>query len=452
MLIMTTGLMEFSFIFAVITGLITFLASPFPFVQALVTFWSAFLIGFVTQGRRVIWQVLGYFLAWLMVFLYSFQVFINAESFHLSSLWSIMVGPKDVKEWFIFCLFFGSSVGLWIGGWLFFRRPLDYRTICNRFDVGIGAFFFLFLIQAGVDIQEPVYYYLLLAFFLFSVLSIGLARAQGKGKRVYLQGYRGIGPLLSFAALILFGGVSAALLFLPYMTMAAQKGFEVLKGVGNAITPFLLAIVRFLFGFGFRPDTSSNITPPDELGLVPPVEPGPMASLIERILSWGLIGFVVLAILVFLGWGVYRLIGWLLSQPPEERSFFWIQVRTWIIDQWNRIVSRFRRRRYSRPSVVYYRNLLRWGRVSGVGLQEWETPWEYGHRLSCRFPQLEREIKVIVDAFCTEAYGTKLLPKHKSVHVKEAWSILRSPVQWASRLQVLVRDGRSGLDYPTWSE
>ena len=126
--------------------------------------------------------------------------------------------PRAPLEWVIFVLIVIWTLLFWIGGCAQARRQRAYFTVCARFDIGIAAFFCLFLTKlvllekGGIKVDDPLSSALIFPFFLLSFLAIGMARIEHKTHKVFLPGYRSIGIIATFMATVVLS-VGAVILF-----------------------------------------------------------------------------------------------------------------------------------------------------------------------------------------------------------------------------------------------
>ena len=285
---------------------------------------------------------------------------------------------------------------------------------------------------------------LLFPFFLFSLLAVGMARNRSSAHRDFLSGYRGIGMIVSFTVVVLAFGAGLVLLFLPYLSAAAEMGYGLLKSAAAPLGPIIVAIIKFLFTHDRIRQAPAFSTPggaegPSRL----PMENSWWVEIVGKILGWGFLGLgvVIAAILCVLTlWFLFR---WLFSatKKSEETRVQWNLMLLWLTDIWsafflcwNKIVSMARG---CRDAVDLYRGLLTWGRHSGMPHSHCETPREYGLRLSHRFPELGREIQAIAEAFNREVYGEMVLDAQQFTTARAARNRLRSPIYWPSRFKSL---------------
>jgi hypothetical protein len=424
---------------------------PFPLPEAMGTFALAAIFTAASRGRgwRVIQilglQLLGFVLASLRI-IYVFNY--PSEAF-LNSGWVIDVfnRPRDPLEWVILILILFWVPVFWMGGVTLARRSTSHLTLCSRFDLGVAAFFLLLLVEllirvkGGVEIQDPTTHLLLFPFFIFGLTAIGLARNQGSGQRDYLSGYRQTGVILSFTFVVLLFGTGLVLLFLPYLTLAAELGYDVLKTITEPLGPVLVSIVRFIFGNWRNQPINAGGQPGESQGdALPPAESSPWTEFFGFVL-FGLAGLVFLAIV---GFALFHLFRWLLSRTSSSKDpriktnlvSLWIaRIRLLLSFLWSRILLRIQGQK---GTVQLYASLLVWGHHSGLPHFISETPNEYGLRLGRRFPALKKEIGVITKAFNQEIYG-EMVPEDQQLKIAQlAWRKLCSPFLWPIRLRSLV--------------
>ena len=445
--------MELSWLYAWATFIMaSILHRPFPLPEAIGTFALATVLTLVVRGRgwRVILilglQVFGFLLATSRIV----HVFFYGPHPFLSQLWLLECfrQPKDPLGWFILVIILFFALLFWVGGVTLARRSAAYLTVCTRFDLGVAAFFcllltkFLLLVRGGIDIQDPTTELLLFPFFVFSLLAIGMARNRSSAQRDFLSGYQGIGVIVSFTVVVLAFGAGLVLLFLPYLSLAADMGYGVLKSAAAPLGPILVSIIRFLFIHSrSRPGTASPSSSSDEAEFVSSTESSWWTELFEKVFSWGFLGLGVLIALILCGLGMWYLFRWLFSRTTKSRKtqIQWSLISLWaallwsaLLHFWDKIV---RRVKGYRSAVQLYSALLNWGRHSGLPHFLSETPTEYGVRLRHQFPTLNREIGLIAKAFNKEVYGEILLDEQQFTMAKLAWRRLRSPIHWPSRFK-----------------
>jgi hypothetical protein len=453
LLFLAMGGTELSWLCAWATFLTTaILHHPFPFQEAIGTFALAAVLTLLSKGKgwRVVYvlgiQLCGFILAALRI-AYVFNSWSNP---FLSQAWltEFFNAPRGPWEWFHLILVLFWALLFWLGGVTLARRSIGYSTLCSRFDLGIAAFFLLFLtrslllIKGGIRVEDPVSQLLLFPFFLFSLLSIGLVRNQSTTPRNFLSGYQSIGIIISFTLVVLLFGTALVLFFLPYLTLSAEVGHSILKTVARPLAAILVSVLRFIYFHGSIQQEKSSPPPKEGAGnLFSSGESSWWTELLEKILLWvfgSLIGLIALAAF---GVAVFYLFRWLLSRTSSsrKRQSSWYLISLWverlriILLSWLRRIGR-RVKGYRRGAPLYMA-LLSWGRRSGIPHFPNETPKEYGSRLNHHFPALKREIELIIDAFNREVYGEITLDEQQLGRAQFALRRLRSPLRWPLRIK-----------------
>jgi hypothetical protein len=431
---------------------VSILNRPFPLPEAIGTFALATAITLFSKGKgwRVIYilgiQVFGFLLAALR-FVYIFN---SWSSSFLSQLWvkEFFSTPRGPLEWFNFILVLFCALLFWIGGATLARRSMAYSKICSRFDLGLAAFFLLFLIKflllvkGEIKVDDPMSSLLVFPFFVFSLLAIGMVRNRTAASRDFLPGYQGIGVTLSFTVVVFLFCAGLVLFFMPYLTLAAEVGHGILKTATKPLGPILVSVLRFIFMHGVnRPEPSSPPIKEPVVEIVSPAEHSWWMDLLEKILGWVFGGLLGLIVLIVAGVALFLLFRWLLSRTPtrQRRQSIWFSVVLWV-DRFRLFLFSFwkwirYRAKHDERGGRLYEALLSWGRRSGLPHFLSETPSEYGLRLKDRFPALKEEISLIVEAFNQETYGDILLNEIQLSITQSAWHRLRSPLLWPLRLK-----------------
>jgi hypothetical protein len=453
LLFFVSGGMELSWLYAWATFLtISTLRQPFPLKEAISTFVLATIVTLVSKGKgwRVVYilglQGFGFMLTALRI-VYVFNPW-PYSFWNQTWLIGFFNTPRNPLEWLLLFLLLFWAIMFWARGVTLARRSIDYTTVCARFDLGLAAFFILFLtkflllIKGGIKIDDPESQLLLFPFFIFGLLAIGLVRNRSTAPRDFLPGYQGIGLILSFAVAVLLFSAGLILFFFPYLTTAAEMGHGIIKSVADPLGPILVSVLRFLFMRGtIRPENASPQPEGSTGDFVSPVESSWWTALLEKILGWGLGTIIGLTILIIVGLAIFYLLRWLFSKTSvsQKKQSSWylislwaIRLREFLVFCWRKIV---RRAKGYRGPVHLYAALLTWGRHSGLPHFLSETPAEYGLRLQYRFPPLKTEIELIIEAFNQEVYGEIILDSEQCAIAEFAWRRLRSPLHWPSRLK-----------------
>ncbi len=445
--------MELSWLYAwAMFLMMSILHRPFPFPEALGTFGLAAVLTFLSEGKgwRIIEVLLIQVFGFAVAALRTLYVAYSSPYSFFSPNWieAFFTMPRTPLDWIILVLIFILAFLFWISGVSLASRPASYSTLCSRFDLGLAAFFVLFLAkflilekaQGAVDTSSSSFF--LFPFFLFSLLGIGLVRNWSAASKDFLPGYRGIGVISSFTLVVLLFGAGLVLLFLPYLTWSAEVGYSILKTVAKPLGPILVSVLRFLFmGGKIRQEASSSRGETSPAPSSSPAETSWWSDFLEKILGWGLMGILALLLLVVCGIALFYLLRWLFSRTSARarsrapRRLFPLSVErlwTFLLSCWQALGRQVKG--YQRAFELYGA-LLTWGRHSGLPHFLSETPREYGIRLKGRFPALKREIDLIVEAFNLEVYGEIILNEERSAAVRLAFRRLRSPVHWPSRLK-----------------
>jgi hypothetical protein len=425
----------------------------FPFPEAVGSFALAALLTLFSMGRgwRIITVILLQALGFVPLLLRVVRIF-NSWTPSFSSLTWLMnpeVTTPGSQEWILFVLLVSWALCFWGGGMRLAWRTLDHDTLCSRFDRGLVAFFILFLakflfsVKGNIKLEEPVSEFLIFPFLVFSLLAIGLARNQGGAARDFLPGYRGVGVFLSFAVLVLLFGTGLVFFFLPYLTLAAEKGYVVLKTVAVPVGSILITVLRFIFGYANKDGLQAPPEkPPDKLPEMTPSGPLPWwLEFLGKILAWGIWILLGLLFLTLIAVAMYFLFQWLVSRTslnPEKRLprhtiFLWLEkLRLFLRSLWIRLARSIRG---YKGALQFYTALLAWGRRSGLPHFRSETPTEYELRLTRRFPSLGKDIALIVDTFNREVYGGIVSDETRLGAARSAWFRLRNPRYWPGRLK-----------------
>jgi hypothetical protein len=445
--------MELSWLYAWATYLTTsILNQSFPFSEAIGTFVLAAALTLFVKGKgwRILYILGMQIFGWILAALRIVYVFNSWSYSFINQTWLIEFfnTPRGPLEWVNLILVLFLTLMLWVGGVTLARRSTAYSTLCFRFDLGIAAFALLFLtkflllVKGGIQIEESISQFFLFPFFVFSVLAIGLVRNQSTTRRDFLPGYQGIGVILSFIVVVILFGTGLVLFFLPYLTLAAETGYGLLKTAAKPLGPILVSILRFIFLHGsLQPEKPS---PPTKGGIgdfVSPTESSWWVELLEKILTWVFGGVFGMMVLVISGLALFFLFRWLFSRTPLVRRsqgtwhpiLWWIErLRVFLLSCWKWVI---RRGKGHKGAVQLFTALLSWGRHSGLPHFLSETPREYGLRLKNRFPLLKKEIESIIEAFNQEVYGEINLNEQQLAIAGSAWHRLRSPFHWPSRLK-----------------
>ena len=452
-LVLTSAGMEIAWRYAWSSFLaFSILQHPFPLPVAISAFAAA---AYITRlsGRRnwrriqaALLHMAGFAFA---AFLIAYRLFFrDAQFFNGAWVADLILQPKAPQQWFILLLVLCCLLLFWLGGRSLEKSSRDYFTVCLQFDKGLGLLFLLLLIKflielkGGIRLEDPATGLLVIAFFLFSLLSIGLVRGRADAKKSFLAGYHAIGIILGFTTLVVLCGAALILLTFPYWTQIADSAHSVLKDAAEPLGPVIVKIIRFIFGRNrFQIETGSSGTAGADMNLVDPSPGSPVEVFLREVIGWGLagiLGLIAVGVFVFL---MNRLIRWLLEKntvgeiKPQSATWIFKLLSLFItIPQglWNRVL--YLLRGFDSAAAVYA-GVLCWGRRSGLPPVPSETAGEYGIRLKRQFPKLKEEIEMIIEAFNREVYGKIMIEKRSLAGIAAALNRMRSPRHWPSRMR-----------------
>jgi len=452
--------MELSWIYAWATYLtLSFLHRSFPFPETLGMFLLASVLTALPQGRgwRVI-EIAGlHFSGFVLAGLRMVYVFFGDPSHPFTNpawLAQFLNKSRSPLEWVI--LFFVAfwCLFLWVRGVGLVRKPFRYRTLTSRFDLGLAAFFLLFFtkllvkVKGGFMMEEDVSLFMVFSFLLFGLLGLAMARNPSEERKDFLPSFKGLGMILSFTLTILLVGSGLILFFRPYLSTLAEGAYQGVQMVARPMGWVLVSVLRWMFFRGIhRPEEALPL--PQEGAPGPSIstpETGAWFELLEKVIGWGLVGLLGMALVAALGVGLYFVIRFLLSKtsPSPKKDALWRFIPSgwaWLKAFFARLRRRvFQGRRGPAGAIHFFQDLLVWGRRSRTGRLQSETALEYGRRLKSRFPSLRREIDLIVTEFHQEVYGGFPLSHGRRVELRAALRCLQNPRHWPSRLKYWLRE------------
>jgi hypothetical protein len=444
--------MELSWLSACITFVDAALVNQaMPFLYAIAVFAVAALVGYLSLGRGwrnylVLLAQTAFLSGALMTSVYALCYSSHAI---FSYDWILLAfhGPHSQKEWAELILLCLSIVIYWIGGMSLARRQMTYYSVCTRFDIGLAAFFGLFLIELVIVAKGvggsggSLTIYPLFSFLLLGLIGIGMAKAHPSGSRSFLPGHAIVGVIASFAAAVLLIAASVTLFFLPVLQKTADVGYRAVAIGGRFIAPFVVGTLRFLFGpRNMRPDPPS----PSTTGTAALDHIFAPASwwgrVIEDMMQWGMKGLAALMLLVGAGLLVFFVARWLAARSAtgvghlkrDDQISWWSRLRLIFIALIAGIARLLTR---CASATDFYWALQSWGRRSGIPLRLTDTPAEFGNRLSRCHPMLTPNIETIVEAFNRQTYGNACITGIELAEAHSSLRSLRSPRHWARRLR-----------------
>jgi hypothetical protein len=449
LLILSCGAMEITWRYAWVFFLtLVILDHSWPLPETLAVFTMASLITVLTGHKS--WRmyqtlalhIAGFTIAALLTtyrFYYQHMPF-----FSISWIADWFKQLQEPRQWFIQLLVLACLLLFWLGARAMVQRPPNYFAVCLQFDKGLGALFLLLLIKfmvqkkGGILPEDPLTHYLLFAFFTFSLIAISLSRNQSDVRKSFRPGYHSIGIVLVFVSIVLIGSAVLTVLLLPYLTLMADSAQSVLKETTEPMGPVIVNLIRFIFSIGRHRRDSKVFGTSDSIGdqLYPDSEIGWTQGL-----GWALLGVIGLIALWFCGYLMIVLVRWLLKRNsgdpfelPSKALGSWLlaMIGAFFLGIWNGLALLLKK---IDSAAAVYAGLLLWGRRSGAPAVASETPLEYGARLMQRFPQLQTEIEMIIEAFNREIYG-QIPPDMKTLNgILSAQRRMRNPRHWPLRMR-----------------
>jgi uncharacterized protein DUF4129 len=398
----------------------------------------------------ILLQTAGFVLIGLMT-LYWTQ-YRNFSFLNVTWLSHLFLGSKTFFEWLLVLLYLFCLWLFWHAGQILVRGSRKYLPVCLQFDKGLGLFILLLVVLALIDrrteinLYNQVTRYMILAFFIFSLVAIALSRNRGQVQKSFIFGYHGLGVILSALSIIGLFGAGTTLLAYPYLYRKADSFLLILKDVAEPMKPLFLKIIYFLFQPRqiklYSNIQDENIPSIEEMGA--PVVEGWQALLLKTT-SLGTISLIALVALGVLCYLIYRLVRWLLrknSPEPVPQHLATLIKRILnacqaiLLWSWAQVINLVKG--VDSAASVYFR-MLRWGRYSGLVSIPSETPIEYGNRLMRYFPDLQTEIILIVGAFNQEVYGQVAGSKKNLSRLVSAHRRMTRLRHWPSRFRTWFR-------------
>jgi hypothetical protein len=430
-----------SFIFAAISQ------KPIPLSDAGIILFIATLITSIhsQRGWRRIYVIGLHTLGLMVAILRLCHNYYGFESSFWLFQWvqEFLMLERPAAGWFVLILILICIFILWFCGIRLVTRPTDQTTISHRFDIGLGFLLLLLVIKlliATKGVSIPVEHSATrptISFIILGLFSLGIVRSSSPSQVGGISYFKGAGIAMSFTFIILILGGGLFILFLPEFQNLAETSADLLKNLKKPLERFVIFMSSVYLESGFRRKSAPQLT-------------GDYLPTIDKsggelgILHYLFIGITIVILLSVAGFILYRLIKWLLSETVEERDKrgIWELLLSCIIAA-TRILSTLWNRIFYLPDTSstaekFYRRLLRWGRISGLRHAVFETHREYGIRLGHLFPQIEKEIRLIVNLHDEAVYGGISPDNHKISRARLAFRRLRNPLLWFTRIKSLL--------------
>jgi hypothetical protein len=455
LLLIFTGMMEVTWLYAASCLLFLMLEVPlFPIWTAVLALFTPIFITNILQGRgrRIIDYVILHTIFYVLILLYTLYYYEHYQESFLSFQWigRMLHQQSGALEVFIYILIIFWFSVLWYNGYKIAHRTNDHLTITSRFDLGIAALTFIFIILGSAKISFPNSGILIIYYFLFSMFAISVAKNLENSRTDTSYSFSRNSIIITFIIVVLLFGSWIVLFFLPQVTSVAQSGYRVLKIIGRPLGALFLKIISFLFGFG---KSAVNVGPASQPGnqeipLIKNSEPSWLEQLLQWLISWGFIIFLGIVVIIAIGWLLWSLWKWFSTKTEldsDKKSILeeiglWLQyIYSSIKKTLSKIINNIAKFQKQKENItILFLKLCRWGHSSGIPRKKSHTPQEYGRKLSHFFPDNQSDIKLIIESFNQEIYGNKTLQSEQLKKINKAWHNLSSPIKWPLRLKVKI--------------
>ena len=461
MLTFTGGAMEVCWLYGwALFVAMAVLHRPFPFLEAIAAFALGAYVTRLTRGRglRVVSIIGAHAVCFACIAVWTVHAVHTHEYGLFGKAWLVELfgGHHGFVEWAGLGLTFLWTLLFWIGGVTMERRPKTYYAFCARLDIGLAAFFCLFLIRlvflvrGNISIDHPALRFMIFPFFLCSLFALGITRMKGTGLKSFLPGYRGLGVILGFASLVLLFSGCVGLFLMSGMSTVTHAAYGSVRTAAGWSLPFIERALRILFSRGtIRPEAAAS-SKGGGWAMVTWGKGSWWMEYVEKILGWGVWGIFGLIAAGIIGMAIVFAVRWLLARtessakkPGRQKGLLLFLRRLWeLISGLAEGVARLVRGCHRAAQV--YGALVRWARRAGLSPAAGETPTEFGARLGYQFPRLGPEIERVIAGYNTEVYGQMLLTGDGIEGLGLAWRRLRSPVYWPVRVKVRLLGERTG--------
>jgi len=417
----------------------------YPLPEAVASFALAALLTHFTRGRgwRVI-TILGFALLFFLPLLW--------WMFNLFSSWSptfsshidagLFNATMSYSEWIVALLLISWGIIFWGQGNAFARRGMDYPSVCQRFDVGLAAFFALVLagyaLKAyGIEDPDRNAAWYIFPFFLFGLTQIALARVRSGQKSGFVAGCRPLGVVVSFATLLLLFTGGTLMFFWPYLSGAGQAGYEGFKKLVNPLAEPVAKAIDSFFAYEVRAPVAKTA----KTKLLEKANSYPdWWNNLFHLLSWAALLLLAAALLLALGAFLFFTLRLFFSRTErwEARREKLVPSKIWrALGDYLASFAGYLRKSLRGPGSGrdYYALLLKWGKTGGVGNNPQDTPREFCLRLRKRFPMVGGEMELIVELFNREVYGKTQTSREERDRAATALKKLQNPALWLVRLK-----------------
>ena len=424
----------------------------FPLIGALLFFFLSYAINFISSGRglRLITIVLFNIIGFSLILLGFINYFYGIQESLFTPAWiaDFFSMSREISGWLSLLLVMTMPFLLWAGGFNMVRKRARYISGFTGLDIGVTAFFVLFLVkfimrtQVGTVIPDPVSIRAFFLCFISCVSGILLSKQRNDVEHEFERNHRGAGIIISFLAVLVIIIISAFLL-MPLLNTAADTGYGIIKTVAGPVGDILVRILRFLLlGRDFRNEVqgSSGSGSGDSGGGVDAADSSGLFGIV--------VGYIILGLIILIAAGLVAVLIWmlvrkLLNRTQDDRSMKRHRGAGYLLFMLKKVLEGLKL-----VSVAFIKNItgryagigeiytafLRWGARGGMARRGNETPEEYKTRLVVIYPFAADEICRITESFNSSCYGDKKLEDPEIATALKSLGRLKSPRLFPARI------------------
>jgi hypothetical protein len=328
--------------------------------------------------------------------------------------------PQTFMAYFELAFVIGWAVWAWRRATLLMGTEISPAMAGNSLDRGVGMLLAVALIGWGLRSPVPeLEKYVILLFVAGAGAMLASNRTDEDGNSEPGEEDSPRHPLAAIlagaAGIVLSLCIAIWIFGTPGIGRAARGGLDLL---GKGFSAIILRIVALFSSFSGLRSRMIEDSEPNGIALVGSDSSGAQGRgnpLLAMILLWGLRLAILAAIVLLAAATLPPLWRWLLGRPQGVQSVrggwltgfraFLARIAAWLSGMTGILGDSLFRS--ASPATRAYRRLLRWGRVAGCGCRRWETPLEYGSRISFLFPDIASKALLVARLFSEECYGRK---------------------------------------------
>jgi len=383
----------------------------FPFAAASFGFFFSLALGRALRRKemRVVFFALFELIGFSVFFVTLYA------SYKAMPLNAVLV-PRSNGEAISFVSMLIVGAAFWLrAAWLEARKA-DHEFYANRFDEGIALFLAAFCMVAVLRVEAPLPGRLVIPYFIFGILALGLAKSESAQRGGLMPAARRTMVISVTAVFIL--AAAAVLLVVPALTEPARRAADSLKSASLSLLRLIESILTWLFRagpprFAAQPDSGGQMLN------APPAE-AEGSSPFSVILMWAFLGIAGIFVAILFGYlmvGLFRFLVSRTKKPADDRGGR--SLSDWLKAIWGALAAALsrlaevfargaenaRRRRGFSPALAAYARLIAVGRAAGLPRSRCETPREYARRLAAACPDSAGQAAFIAEAVEKEVYG-----------------------------------------------